>query len=320
MQSISPPVEDTTVHAPNAAFASVTSGHWEIQTSEFVIGKKIGEGANAGIYTCILRGSTTCAAKMLKENVTNMSQAYKDLIMELDILTTVKQHPNLVTFFGACIIDKQQPVVFEELVLGPTLEKFLITRIDSGRRLERRTVYSWCRDLLRALDFLHSRNPIIMHRDLKPANILLTKDLNSLKVADFGMAKKIDRGEREQKIHKGYTGTLRYMAPEVRLVRTGNYTEKVDIYSASLIMWYIAACKRPELNKEISALHLRPDLKAVQWPNMETMLGSMWVHEPEMRPSANDLLRQMSDFADIPADINDLGAAPKTGCVGCVTQ
>eukprot|EP00802_Teleaulax_amphioxeia_P025809 Tamp_26733.p3 GENE.Tamp_26733~~Tamp_26733.p3 ORF type:complete len:128 (-),score=14.81 Tamp_26733:400-783(-) len=79
---------------------------------------------------------------MLKENVTNMSQAYKDLIMELDILTTVKQYPNLVTFFGACIIDKQQPVVFEELVLGPTLEKFLITRIDSGRRLERRTVYS----------------------------------------------------------------------------------------------------------------------------------------------------------------------------------
>jgi serine/threonine protein kinase len=27
-------------------------------------------------------------------------------------------------------------------------------------------VYGWTLDLLRALDFLHNRNPIIIHRDL----------------------------------------------------------------------------------------------------------------------------------------------------------
>jgi hypothetical protein len=34
-------------------------------------------------------------------------QAYKDLIMELEIITTLQLHPNIVTFLGACIVDKQ---------------------------------------------------------------------------------------------------------------------------------------------------------------------------------------------------------------------
>jgi serine/threonine protein kinase len=115
-------------------------------------------------------------------------------------------------------------------------------------------------DLLRALDFLHNRNPIIIHRDLKPANLLLVRDLSLLKLTDFGMAKKVDRAAREVKQHKGYTGTVRYMAPEVISQRTGNYNERCDIYSASLIMWYIATCQRPP-NNDISKVHERPVLQ-----------------------------------------------------------
>jgi serine/threonine protein kinase len=36
-------------------------------------------------------------------------------------------------------------------------------------------------------------------------------------VTDFGMSKKVDMSERDKKQHKGYTGTVRYMAPEVCL-------------------------------------------------------------------------------------------------------
>ena len=45
--------------------------------------------------------------------------------MELEILTSLTAHPNVVTFLGACIADRQKPLVFEEFVDGPTLEKFL---------------------------------------------------------------------------------------------------------------------------------------------------------------------------------------------------
>ena len=82
---------------------------------------------------------------------------------------------------------------------------------------------SWSLDIVRALDHLHNRNPIIMHRDLKPgnapqcrvsrlvdvvylttypcstaANMMLSKDLNTLKLADFGMSKKMYHEERTQ--------------------------------------------------------------------------------------------------------------------------
>jgi eukaryotic-like serine/threonine-protein kinase len=41
--------------------------------------------------------------------------------------------------------------------------------------------------LFRALEYLHDQAPAIMHRDVKPANLLLTGDLETLKLADFGV-------------------------------------------------------------------------------------------------------------------------------------
>jgi len=41
-------------------------------------------------------------------------------------------------------------------------------------------------------------------------------------------------------INSGYTGTVRYMAPEVLMQDKGHYTEKVDIFSAGKVMWFMA--------------------------------------------------------------------------------
>ena len=268
---------DTTVHSPQTAFSNVQRGHWEVSPEEIELGPKIGEGANAVIMKAKFR-QQNCVAKMLKSGVSGNTQAYKDLIMELEILTSVTAHPNVVQFMGACIQTPEKPVVLEEYVDGPTLENFLQAR--RGKKLEKRTIYGWSLDLLRALDFLHNRNPIIIHRDLKPANILLTRDLGSLKLTDFGMSKKVDRAVRDTKQHKGYTGTVRYMAPEVISCQTGNYTEKCDIYSASLILWYIATCQRPPPN-DINKVNERPTVTWIAWPSYESLVTSMWAHAPE---------------------------------------
>jgi len=259
-------VVDTTVHSPQQAFGNVQRGHWEVSPDEIRLRNKIGEGANAVILLAEFRGQR-CVAKMLKSGVSHNTQAYKDLIMELEILTSVTAHPNVVQFMGASIRTPEKPVVLEEYVDGPTLENFLSNR--RGTKLEKRTIYGWSLDLLRALDFLHNRNPIIIHRDLKPANLLLTKDLSILKLTDFGMSKKVDRAQRDSKQHKGYTGTVRYMAPEVITQRTGNYNERCDIYSASLIMWYIATTQRPPAN-DISKVHERPNLQVRPSPWLQT--------------------------------------------------
>jgi serine/threonine protein kinase len=41
--------------------------------------------------------------------------------------------------------------------------------------------------LFRALEHLHVQAPAILHRDVKPSNLLVTADLTTLKLADFGV-------------------------------------------------------------------------------------------------------------------------------------
>mmetsp|Transcript_8587 Transcript_8587/g.21154 ORF Transcript_8587/g.21154 Transcript_8587/m.21154 type:complete len:310 (+) Transcript_8587:222-1151(+) len=301
---------DTTVHNPESAFGNVKSGNWEVSLSDISWGAKIGEGAMACIYKAKLKGRE-CVGKKLKQNIGPQSQAYKDLIMELEILTSVGHHPNLVEFYGACIVDLTSPIILEELVKGPNLETFMTQKYV---KLERNTVYGWTLDIVRALDFLHNRNPIIIHRDLKPANLMLTADYSVIKLADFGMSKKVDAAKRDQSQHKGHTGTVRYMAPEVISQRTGNYTEKADIYSAALIVWYIAAGRRPAIN-DMARLDARPEVAACNWPELEALIERMWAQSPQTRPSAGECIRQLAGMPGRP-DLT-MGTAPKNVQGGC---
>jgi len=62
--------------------------------------------------------------------------------------------------------------------------------------------------VLQGLDFLHSQ--VVIHRDIKGANILTTKD-GIVKLADFGVATKINESEK----NNSGLGSPYWMAPEV---------------------------------------------------------------------------------------------------------
>eukprot|EP00961_Rhodomonas_salina_P245290 3314345-Rhodomonas_salina.1 len=91
---------DTTSHNPIAVFSKVPIhhncvGHWEVKPEEFTLESKIGEGAMGVIYKAKLRGQTVAAKKLKDRKKDQNKQAYKDLVMELDILVSVGAHPNL---------------------------------------------------------------------------------------------------------------------------------------------------------------------------------------------------------------------------------
>lgn len=77
----------------------------------------------------------------------------------------------------------------------------------------------------------------VIHRDLKPENILLKSEnnLNSLKIADFGLSTKYAEEITYQNYSQKY-GTLLYMAPEQL---AGNYSKPVDIWSCGIIMYQL---------------------------------------------------------------------------------
>jgi len=85
--------------------------------------------------------------------------------MELDVLTSVGHHPNIVTLLGACIGEKSKPIIIEEYVDGPNLALYFLT---NHGKLKERTIYTWIMHLMRATEHLHNRDLVIMHRDLKP--------------------------------------------------------------------------------------------------------------------------------------------------------
>jgi serine/threonine protein kinase len=82
-------------------------------------------------------------------------------------------------------------VMLVELMAGSSLADNLSARspgFNLGAALWRR----WSLDLLRALQHLHDRDPILMHRDVKPENLLLTAgNPVTLKLSDFGFAKMV---------------------------------------------------------------------------------------------------------------------------------
>ncbi len=83
--------------------------------------------------------------------------------------------------------------------------------------------------LLSALDTMHKN--WIIHRDLKTTNLLLN-NRGEIKVADFGLARKI--GEPSDGKLTQMVVTLWYRAPELLLGET-NYDSSIDIWSAGCI-------------------------------------------------------------------------------------
>lgn len=80
----------------------------------------------------------------------------------------------------------------------------------------------------------------IVHRDLKPENILLTNE-GSVKIADFGIARKTDGPKLTE--HGGVVGTLEYVSPEYMLRSQVDW--RSDIYALGVLAFELVTGEAP---------------------------------------------------------------------------
>ncbi|QUL52448.1 serine/threonine protein kinase [Paenibacillus tritici] len=96
-------------------------------------------------------------------------------------------------------------------------------------------IISYARQLLEVLHYLHSHQPPIIYRDLKPSNIMLTGEY-SLKVIDFGIARRLRSGSGEDTEKLGTAG---FAAPEQ--YGDGQSSPQSDLYGLGALLLYMAS-------------------------------------------------------------------------------
>ena len=166
-------------------------------------------------------------------------------------------HPNIVKYLNKGI-DKDGSYILAEYIDGITLRSIIEKNVNgiSDKRLIEKIV----RQLLNALDYLHSNN--ILHLDLKPENILITFKGNNVKLIDFGMS-----------VSDSYisisSGTRKYCSPE-QLSDPENADAGYDFFSLGLVILEMFTSrtnsvdvkKLPQPYKTIVEKCLNPDLKS----------------------------------------------------------
>src|SRR4051794_4012044 len=134
--------------------------------------------------------------------------------------------PNIVTVYESFVVDGVPHISMEYLARGA------LRPLVGSLRIEQSIMVM--HDVLAGLTAAEKRR--VVHRDLKPENLLITND-RRVKIADFGIAKAVDRAATvEFKTQTGMTvGTPTYMAPEQAM--GGELTPATDLYSVGVMAY-----------------------------------------------------------------------------------
>ncbi|KAJ3951436.1 Calmodulin-dependent protein kinase cmk2 [Colletotrichum tropicale] len=205
---------------------------------------RFGRTLGAGTYGIVREadGPTgKCAVKIiLKKNVKGNERMVYD---ELDMLQRLK-HPHIVKFVD-WFESRDKYYIVTELATGGEL----FDRICEQGKFTEKDASQTIKQVLEAVNYLHQNN--VVHRDLKPENLLyLTRDIESdLVLADFGIAKMLDR---KDEVLTTMAGSFGYAAPEVMLKK--GHGKPVDMWSMGVITYTLLCGYSPFRSENLQDL------------------------------------------------------------------
>lgn len=150
-------------------------------------------------------------------------------------------HPNIVSVFDSGDHRGTPYIIMERLPGGTLADELARGPLPSAR------VRTILEDVLGALATAHAGG--ILHRDIKPGNILLTTTGDTVKVADFGIAKTVDAAYTKA---GEILGTMAYLSPE----RVGGAPAAIadDLYAVGVIGYEALMGRPPFRSNNLGAL------------------------------------------------------------------
>ncbi|KAL9963718.1 hypothetical protein ACROYT_G027252 [Oculina patagonica] len=263
---------------------------------------KLGEGS----YGTVFKGKFTPPGQRRRDVAVKKLTKAPDssnvatFLQEADMLKQL-EHKHIVAFYGVAMNVRNYKLLSLELVFDLCTGSLRDHIFKNNECIPWKTVRAladtlqWTKQILDALEFIHSKNAV--HRDLKLDNILISSD-NHIKVADLGLAK------YKHIITGTVCGTILYMAPEVHEGKS--YCTKVDMYSFGLIMWEmwfgervfseLSCLNQSEFLRQIKEENYRPQPPTkdgrftpnpppAEWTKL---MASCWQTEPSLRLAAKE--------------------------------
>uniref|UniRef100_A0A6N2LIQ2 Protein kinase domain-containing protein n=1 Tax=Salix viminalis TaxID=40686 RepID=A0A6N2LIQ2_SALVM len=299
-------------------------GEWSADMSQLFIGNKFASGRHSRIYRGIYK-QIDVAVKLVSQPEEDESLAAmleNHFISEVALLfrlsntniitskwlnqTTnlanfsfllLTSHSVFLTFFVQFVAACKKPPVFciiTEYLAGGSLRKFLHQQEPHSVPLN--LVLKLALDIAHGMQYLHSQG--ILHRDLKSENLLLGEDM-SVKVADFG----ISCLESQCGSAKGFTGTYRWMAPE--MIKEKHHTKKVDVYSFGIVLWELLTAMTPfdNMTPEQAAFavcqkNARPPLPPKCPLAYSHLINRCWSSNPDKRPHFDEIVAILESYSE----------------------
>ncbi|TYJ28962.1 hypothetical protein E1A91_A06G036600v1 [Gossypium mustelinum] len=245
---------------------------------DYVKGDPIGQGKFGLVWLC--RSKTSGVEFACK----TLHKGEETVHREVEIMQHLSGHPGVVTL----------QAVYEELdcfhlVMELCSGGRLIDQMAEGQYSEQRAANIF-KDVMLVIKYCHEMG--VVHRDIKPENILLTTS-GKIKLADFGLAMRISNGQTLS----GLAGSPAYVAPEVLL---GNYSEKVDIWSAGVLLHALLVGVLPfqgdSLKEVFEAIkNVKLDFQSGKWESVSKpardLLARMLTRDVSSRITADEVLR-----------------------------
>lgn len=192
------------------------------------------------------RGSLGCVFKALDQR-TGQIFAVKEVWIDKKVDDDVKfktalenelgiykelTHPHIVSYLGHDYIDNALYIYLEYMPGGSIAEV-----LSQYGPLDESLIATYAHELLEGLEYLHTREPMVLHRDIKGANILVGLDCK-VKLADFGCSKRT-----ADTMSQSLRGSVPWMAPEV--INQSGHGRRSDIWSLGCVVIEMATARHP---------------------------------------------------------------------------